>query len=64
MVDLQVPATILRGDPTVPRIVAATDRLAELMPHAELVVVPESRDCGVDPVGTAREIRGRLVHPG
>jgi pimeloyl-ACP methyl ester carboxylesterase len=61
MLDVQVPVTILRGDPTFPMLVAATDRLAKLMPHAELVVVPESHDHGVDPNGTVREIRRRLA---
>jgi pimeloyl-ACP methyl ester carboxylesterase len=56
-----VPVTILRGEPTLPMLVAATGRLAELMPHAELVVVPESHDHGVDPAGTAREVRRRLA---
>jgi hypothetical protein len=37
--------------------------LAELMPHAELVVVPESHDHGVDPDGTVREVRSRLALP-
>jgi hypothetical protein len=63
MMDVQVPVTILRGAPTFPMLVAATDRLARLMPHAELVVVPVSRDHGVDPVGTAREIRSRIPLP-
>jgi pimeloyl-ACP methyl ester carboxylesterase len=63
MLDVQVPVTILRGDPTFPMLVAATDRLAKLMPHAELVVVPESHDHGVDPAGTVREIRSRLALP-
>jgi pimeloyl-ACP methyl ester carboxylesterase len=61
MVGVEVPVTILRGEPTVPMLVAATDRLAELMPHAELVVVPESHDHGVDPAGTVREIHSRLA---
>jgi pimeloyl-ACP methyl ester carboxylesterase len=63
MIDVRVPVTILRGEPTFPVLVSATDRLAELMPHAELVVVPESHDHGVDPAGTAREIRLRLALP-
>ena len=63
MMDVQLPVTILRGEPTFPMLVAATDRLAQLMPRAELVVVPESRDHGVDPVGTAREIRSRIPLP-
>jgi pimeloyl-ACP methyl ester carboxylesterase len=63
MLGVQVPVTILRGEPTFPIIVAATDRLAELMPHAELVVVPESHDHGIDPGGTVREILERLALP-
>lgn len=61
MIGVDVPVTILRGEPTLPLLVAATDRLADLMPHAELVVVPESHDHGVDPAGTAREICSRLA---
>jgi len=41
-------------------LVTATDRLADLITHAELVVVPESHDHAVDPAGTVREIRNRL----
>jgi pimeloyl-ACP methyl ester carboxylesterase len=63
MLGVEIPVTILRGEPTFPMLVAATDRLAELMPQAELVVVPESRDHGVDPAGTVREIRRRLALP-
>lgn len=61
MIDVPVPVTILRGEPTFPMLVAAANRLAELMPHAELVVVPESHDHAVDPAGTAREIHSRLA---
>ena len=64
MVAVEVPVTILRGEPTFPMLVAATDRLAELMPRAELLVVPESHDHGVDPAGTVREILRRLVVSG
>jgi pimeloyl-ACP methyl ester carboxylesterase len=64
MLGVGVPVTILRGEPTFPILVAATDRLAELMPQAELVVVPESHDHGVDPAATAREIRQRLAPAG
>ncbi len=64
MLGVGVPVTILRGEPTFPMLVAAADRLAEMIPHAELVVVPESHDHGVDPEGTAREVRGRLAPPG
>lgn len=61
MIGVRLPVTILRGEPTFPLLVAATDRLAGLMPHAELVVVPESHDHGVDPAATARVIRSRLA---
>ena len=61
MTGVTMPVTIFRGEPTMPLLVKATDRLAEAMPAAELVVVPESHDHGVDPVGTAREIRRRLA---
>lgn len=56
MLATPVPVTILRGDPTYPLLVEAADRLARAMPVAEVVVVPESRDHGVDPAGTSREI--------
>ena len=61
MIGVRLPVTILRGEPTFPLLVAATDRLAGLLPHAELVVVPESHDHGVDPAATARVIRSRLA---
>lgn len=60
MTGVSMPVTILRGEPTVPMIVRAVDLLADAMPDAELVIVPESHDHGVDPAGTAREIRRRL----
>jgi hypothetical protein len=60
MTGVGMPVTILRGEPTVPMIVAAVDRLAGLMPTAELVVVPESQNHAVDPPATARLVRERL----
>jgi hypothetical protein len=42
-----------------PVLVAAAERLASAMASAALVVVPESRDHGVDPEGTVRVIRER-----
>jgi pimeloyl-ACP methyl ester carboxylesterase len=63
MIEVEVPVTILRGEPTFPMLVAATDRLVAMMPHADLVVVRESHDHGVDPAATAREIRSRLALP-
>ena len=60
MLGVRVPVTVLRGDPTFPVLVAAADRLVAAIDGAELVVVPESRDHGVDPAGTAREVAARL----
>ena len=55
-----VPVTILRGEQTFPILVTAADRLAEAMPKAELVIVPESVMHRPDPAATARVIRERL----
>lgn len=63
MVNVDVPVTILRGEPTWPSLARAAGRLAELMPGAELVVVPESHDHSLDPAGTVREISRRLAPP-
>jgi pimeloyl-ACP methyl ester carboxylesterase len=60
MLEVDVPTVIVRGDPTMPMLVTAAERLAAAMPRAELVVVPESHDHGVDPEGTAREILARV----
>ncbi len=60
MLAVRAPVTVLRGEPTVPLLVRAAERLAGSIEHAELVVVPESRDHGVDPAGTAREVAARL----
>ena len=60
MLDITVPTTILRGEPTAPILVTACDRLAAAMPGVEVVVVPESHDHGVDPGGTVREVLARL----
>jgi pimeloyl-ACP methyl ester carboxylesterase len=60
MLEVDVPTTILRGDPTMPLLVTATERLAAAMPGADLVVVPESHDHGVDPAGTVREVLARI----
>jgi len=54
------PVVILRGEPTVPMLVTAAERLAAAMPTADLVVVPESHDHGVDPEATARLVRARI----
>ena len=60
MLGASVRTTILRGDPASPVLVTACDRLAAVMPGAEVVVVPESHDHAVDPVGTVREVVARL----
>jgi pimeloyl-ACP methyl ester carboxylesterase len=60
MLEIDLPTTILRGHPTMPLLVTATERLATAMPRADLVVVPESHDHGVDPAGTVREVRARI----
>ena len=61
MTSIDVPVTILRGEPTFPMLVRAVELLHEAMPNSELVVVPESHDHSIDPTGTAREIRSRLA---
>jgi pimeloyl-ACP methyl ester carboxylesterase len=60
MLGVDVPVTLLRGEPTLPLIATAVERLAAAMPGTELVVVPESHDHGVDPGGTVREVRARI----
>jgi pimeloyl-ACP methyl ester carboxylesterase len=64
MLGVDVPVTLLRGDPTLPLIATAVERLAAAMPGTELVVVPESHDHGVDPGGTVREVRARISATG
>ena len=60
MLGVDVPTTLLRGDPTLPLIVTAVERLAAAMAGTELVVVPESHNHGVDPAGTVREVHARI----
>jgi pimeloyl-ACP methyl ester carboxylesterase len=60
MLGTSVPTTILRGEPAPPVLVTACERLAAVMPGAELVVVPESHNHTVDPTGTVREVLARL----
>ncbi|MEL4320332.1 alpha/beta hydrolase [Leifsonia sp. YIM 134122] len=60
MTSVSQPVTIFRGEPTFPMLVRAADLLAEAIPGAELVIVPESHDHSVDPAGTVREIGKRL----
>ena len=60
MLRVDVPVTLLRGDPTLPLLVTAVERLAAAMPGTEIVVVPESHNHGVDPAGTVREVIARI----
>jgi pimeloyl-ACP methyl ester carboxylesterase len=60
LLDVSVPVTVLRGAQTFPFLVAASDRLAAVMPDAQLVVVPESVMHRPDPVATVRVIAERL----
>lgn len=61
MTGVGAPVVILRGEPTFPFLVGAVERLAAAMPGADLVVVPESHDHGVDPEATARLVRSRIA---
>jgi len=60
MLAVSQPVTILRGEQTFPMLVASADRLAQAMPHAELVIVPESVMHRPDPDATARVVRQRV----
>lgn len=59
MLGVTQPVTVLRGEQTFPMLIAGADRLAEAIPHAELVVVPESVMHRPDPAATARVIADR-----
>ncbi len=61
MLAVEVPTRVLLGDETFPILVAAAERLAEVMPAAELVRVPESKQHRPDPVATARVVKDALV---
>jgi pimeloyl-ACP methyl ester carboxylesterase len=60
MLSVSQPVTILRGEQTFPILATAADRLANEMPAAELVIVPESVMHRPDPGGTARVVRERV----
>ncbi len=60
MLDNGVPTTVMRGEPAAPVFVTACPRLASLMPSAKFVVVPESHDHALDPIGTVREVLTRV----
>lgn len=61
MREVAMPVTILRGEPTFPVLVRAFDLLHEVLPDAEALVVPESRDHGMDPAATARIVSERML---
>lgn len=56
LLDVSVPVTVLRGAQTFPFLLEAADRLAAAIPHAQLLVVPESVMHRPDPVATARVV--------
>jgi pimeloyl-ACP methyl ester carboxylesterase len=60
MLGVSAPVTILRGEQTFPVLISAADRLAEEMPRAEYVIVPESVMHRPDPEATARIVRERM----
>ncbi len=60
MLGVAQPVTVIRGEQTFPILVTAAQRLTEAMPHAELVIVPESVMHRPDPVATARVVRQRV----
>jgi hypothetical protein len=61
MLSVRAPITILLGDETFPVLVRSCQLLAEAIPGAELVQVPESKHHGVDPAATTRVLAERLA---
>jgi len=59
MTGIDVPVTILCGVETFPVLEVAARRLADAMPQAELLTVPESRGHRPDPEATARLVAAR-----
>ncbi|WP_194420944.1 alpha/beta fold hydrolase [Microbacterium abyssi] len=60
MREVRMPVTILCGVETMPFLVGAAARLAELMPDAEYLEVPESVGHSIHPEATARIVAERL----
>lgn len=60
MRDVAMPVTILCGVETMPFLVGAAARLAELMPEAEYLEVPESVGHSIHPEATAKIVVDRL----
>lgn len=60
MREVRMPVTILCGVETMPILVTAASRLADSMPDAEFVRMPESVSHRMDPVATARIVAARM----
>lgn len=60
MLGVGMPVTILCGVETMPFLISAAERLAGMMPDAELVRVPESVGHRVHPEATARIVAERV----
>lgn len=61
MLDVRMPVSILCGVETMPILVTAASRLAEMMPDAEYLQVPESIGHRMDPEATARIVAARVA---
>jgi pimeloyl-ACP methyl ester carboxylesterase len=61
LLGVAVPTTILVGEETMPVLERAAPMLAERMPAAQLVRVPESRNHAIDPPATAAIIAQRVA---
>ncbi|MDP9397854.1 MAG: alpha/beta hydrolase [Actinomycetota bacterium] len=57
MAAVETPTVVMRGGQTWPRLATAAERLAAMLPHARLQVLPEAADHGLEPVSTAKAIR-------
>jgi len=58
MAAVGVETVVLRGGRTWPVLEDAAQRLARLLPHATLTVLPDAADHGLEPVSTAAAVRG------
>lgn len=61
MLRVATPITILLGDETFPILVRSCELLADAIPAAELVRVPESKHHSVDPAATTTIVTTRLT---
>jgi pimeloyl-ACP methyl ester carboxylesterase len=57
MAAVQVPTVVMRGGQTWPVLAVAAERLADLLPNARLLVLPDAADHGLEPRSTAAAIR-------